>query len=293
MGYQRPRVRILCQQGKIEGVTQEGRAYLIPETARKPADGRVARHLDIPEQYAALFARIDAKCQDLNRHRPLTTAELQRLREEFTIEYTYNSNAIEGSTLTLKETALVLEGITIDQKPLKEHLEAVGHRDAFLYVQELVSAKAQLSERIIKDIHALVLMDRREEKGVYRRLPVRIVGAKHEPPQPYLVPVQMETLVSSYASEMARLHPIHRAALFHLRFEGIHPFIDGNGRCGRLVMNLDLMRQGYSPIDVKFADRKRYYECFDAYCAADDPEAMIQLLAGYAESELDRYLTIL
>jgi Fic family protein len=158
------------------------------------------------------------------------------LQDEFLVEFTYNSNAIEGNTLTLKETALVLEGVTIDQKPLKDHLEAVGHRDAFLYVTELVSKKTPISERVIRDIHALVLMNRPEDKGVYRRIPVRIIGALHEPPQPYLVPVQMEQLAAEFAHN--KKHGIEKAALFHLNFEGIHPFIDGNGRTGRLLLKL-------------------------------------------------------
>lgn len=136
------RVRILCQQGKIEGVIQKGRSYLIPCNAVKPIDGRTLRHKTVSEQYLPMLSRIDSIKEQLDQRRPLTTGELQRLQEEFLVEYTYNSNAIEGNTLTLQETALVLEGITIDRKPLKDHLEAVGHKDAFLYVQDLVKEKA-------------------------------------------------------------------------------------------------------------------------------------------------------
>lgn len=142
------------------------------------------------------------------------------------MEFTYNSNAIEGNTLTLQETALVLEGVTINQKPLKDHLEAIGHKDAFAYVCRLVSNKAEFSEYEIKMIHSLVLIDRPDDKGVYRRIPVRIMGAFHEPPQPFLVPEQMELLISEF--KKTKLHPIESAALFHLKFEGIHPFIDNN-----------------------------------------------------------------
>lgn len=226
------RVRILCEQGKIPGVMHQRRSYQIPSDAEKPADGRLTRGQNLPAAYAGLLNGIDLKKQELNRRRPLTQGELERLGEEFLIEFTYNSNAIEGNTLTLQETALVLQGLTIDQKPLKDHLEAVGHRDAFQYVQQLVSEKVHLSERIICEIHARVLIDRPEDKGIYRRIPVRIIGAHHEPPQPYLVPVQMERLLADYSKN--KRHPIARAALFHLQFEGIHPFIDGNGRTGRL-----------------------------------------------------------
>ena len=255
------RVRLLCEQQKIEGVIKNGRSYNIPINAIKPADGRNLRGKIISPEYLSLFTKVDAFKNELNKRRPLTQGELKRMQEEFLVEFTYNSNAIEGNTLTLRETALVLEGITIDQKPLQDHLETVGHRDAFLYIQQLVTDKIHISEKVIKDIHSLVLIDRPEDKGTYRRIPVKIMGAYHEPPQPYLVPIQMEQLLSDYKN--TKYHPIESAALFHLEFEGIHPFIDGNGRTGRLILNLILMQNGYLPINVKFTDRKRYYACFD------------------------------
>lgn len=144
------RVRILCQQGKIDGVIRKGRTWLIPADAEKPIDGRTTRYQRNDSPYVELFAEVDALKAELDKRRPLTQGELQRLRDEFLIEYTYNSNAIEGNTLTLQETALVLEGITVDKKPLKDHLEAVGHRDAFLYVQDLVKNNFPFAENIIK-----------------------------------------------------------------------------------------------------------------------------------------------
>lgn len=287
------RVRILCLEGKIAGTIKEGRAYKIPADALKPVDERTLRGKHIPTQYEDLFKRIDAKKVELEKRRPLTQGELERLREEFLIEFTYNSNAIEGSTLTLQETAMVLAGITIDKKPLKEHLEAVGHKDAFEYIQELVSDKIVLSEKIIKDIHSLVLIDRPQDRGVYRRLPVRILGAKVEPPHPYLVGVKMEELMRNYSSADNKLHDIEKVARFHLDFEGVHPFIDGNGRTGRLLLNLEIMKNGYPPISVKFTDRKRYYECFHEYSEESDASKMTLMVSEYIEEELDRYLSIL
>lgn len=238
------------------------------------------------------FDRLLAKQQKLASLRPLSSGEADRLREQFIIENTYNSNAIEGSTLTLGETALVLEGVTIDAKPLKEHLEAVGHRDAFVYVLELVQNKVSISEKIIKDIHSLVLMDRAQDKGVYRKVPVIIAGAAHTPPQPYLIGPQMEELIRQYEA-MRDAHVVERAALFHLLFEGIHPFIDGNGRTGRLLINLDLLQSGYLPISVKFTDRTRYYECFAGYYKDGSPQAMQSLIGEYEEAELDRHIAML
>ena len=138
------RVRMLCAEGKIEGAIQKGKLYMIPEDAKKPADGRVKYDI---------LADIEAKKARLSKLRPLTAGEVERLREEFMVEFTYNSNAIEGNTLTLKETAMALEGMTIDQKPLKDHLEAVGHRDAFLYVQDIATKDMPISESVIKNIH--------------------------------------------------------------------------------------------------------------------------------------------
>lgn len=285
------RVRVLCEQGKIAGVEKRGRTYWIPANAIKPADGRKLRYYEIAEQSISLVSRIDALAEQLNQCRPFTAGELKRLQETFLIEYTYNSNAIEGSTLTLQETALVLEGLTIYQKPLKHHLEAVGHRDAFLFVQQLVSDKVRMSESLIKQIHALVLMDSPEDRGIYRRVAVRISGAHHEPTQPLHIAEQMEALVAEFRN--LRLHPIEAAALFHLKFEGIHPFIDGNGRTGRLIMNFTLMQHGYPPIDVKFTDRKRYYDSFDQYFRYTDSSAMVRLVAGYVEERLAVYTGIL
>ncbi len=283
-GISARRVRVLCAEGKIEGVIQKGKLYMIPENAQKPADGRVKYNI---------LADIEAKKARLSEMRPLTTGEVERLREEFMIEFTYNSNAIEGNTLTLKETAMALEGMTIDQKPLKDHLEAVGHRDAFLYVQDIATKDMPLSESVIKNIHSLVLINRPEDKGTYRRIPVRIMGAYTEPLQPYMVQPAMEGLLIENNKRIETMNIIERIARFHLEFEGIHPFIDGNGRTGRLILNLDLIRNGYPPINVKFTDRKRYYDAFDAYYRDNDASKMTALIAEYVNERLDEYLAVL
>lgn len=241
-----------------------------------------------------MFTKIEQLKLKLNEYRPLTIEEVRRLREEFLINFTYNSNAIEGNTLTLQETALILkEGITIDKKPLKEHLEAVGHKDAFYYIEELVKEKIDISEKTIKDIHILVLMDKPQDRGRYRRIPVTIIGAVHEPPQPYIVPKLMEDLIYEYIEVMEGLHIIEKISLFHLKFEGIHPFIDGNGRTGRLLLNLELMKEGYPPINIKFQDRKKYYGCFTDYHLKKDPGMLVNMVKRYVEEELERYISIL
>ena len=278
------RIRVLCSEGKIPGAYQEGRGWKIPIDAEKPADGRF-------RSKESILSQIDRKKAELDGRRPLTEGELERLNEEFTVEYTYNSNAIEGNTLTLRETDLVLRGLTIDRKPLKDHMEAVGHKEAFDYVRELVKEKALLTESIIKQIHYLVLADKKDDRGVYRRVPVRIMGARHEPVQPYLIEPKMEQLLQGYVA--SEEHIVTKLARFHIEFEGIHPFIDGNGRTGRLLVNLELMKAGYPPIDIKFNDRVAYYNAFDAYHVKRDLSAMEGLFAGYINSRLDTYLKIL
>lgn len=278
------RIRVLCAEGKIPGAYQEGRGWKIPTDAEKPADGRYKSKESVLEQ-------IDRKKIALDNRRPLTAGEMERLHEEFTVEYTYNSNAMEGNTLTLRETDLVLRGLTIDKKPLRDHMEAVGHKEAFEFVRGLVCDNALLSERIIRQIHYLVLADKKEDRGVYRRVPVRIMGAQHEPVQPYLIAQKMEQLLRDYAESTE--HIITKLARFHIEFEGIHPFIDGNGRTGRLLVNLELMKAGFPPIDIKFADRIAYYNAFDEYYVQHDLSAMENLFAGYVNTQLDKYLKIL
>ena len=278
------RIRILCSEGKVPGAYQEGRSWKIPADAKKPVDGRYKSKESILQQ-------IDRKKIELDGRRPLTAGEVERLNEEFIVEYTYNSNAIEGNTLTLRETDLVLRGLTIDKKPLKDHMEAVGHKEAFEFVSELVKNNVPISESVIKQIHYLVLADKKEDRGVYRRVPVRIMGAQHEPVQPYLIVPKMEELLRTFLESTE--HIVTKLARFHIEFEGIHPFIDGNGRTGRLLVNLELMKAGYPPIDIKFTDRITYYNAFDEYYVKHNLFAMENLFAGYINARLDMYLDIL
>lgn len=278
------RVRTLCSEGKISGVIREGRNWRIPLDTRKPEDGRY-------KTAENLLTVIDKKKLALDSKRPLTEGEVERLTEEFVVEYTYNSNAIEGNTLTLRETDMVLRGLTIAKKPLKDHMEAVGHKEAFDFLRELVKEQVILSESIIKQIHYLVLADKKDDRGIYRRVPVRIMGAKHEPVQPYLIQPKMERLLEDYRNSTE--HIIPRLARFHIEFEGIHPFIDGNGRTGRLLVNLELMKAGLPPIDIKFTDRIAYYDAFDEYYIKHNLSAMEKLFAGYVNARLDSYLKML
>ncbi len=278
------RVRVLCRENRIAGAVQSGRSWLIPSDAAKPADARL-------KKAASLLSLINDKKSALDACRPLTEGEAERLAREFIVEYTYNSNAIEGNTLTLRETDLVLRGLTIGEKPLKDHLEVVGHKEAFDFVRELVREKRPLTETVIKQIHTLVLADKKDDRGVYRRIPVYIAGAKTTPVQPYLIAPKMERLIADYQN--GKGHIVSRLAQLHLEFESIHPFIDGNGRTGRLIVNLELMKAGFPPIDIKFTDRKAYYNAFDAYAGKQSVSAMENLFARYLNERLDTYLNML
>ena len=278
------RIRILCAEGKIEGTELIGKTWYIPDTATKPADGRIKSNTNYLSKILELKGVLDSK-------RPLTEGELERLKEEFIIEYTYNSNAIEGNTLTLRETEMVLRGLTIDKKPLKDHMEAIGHKEAFEYVSSLVKDNVPISENIIKQIHYLVLADKPQDRGAYRKVPVSIMGAKHTPVQPYLIEPKLQALLEWYSKDNEDF--ITKLAKFHIEFEAIHPFIDGNGRAGRLLVNLELMKLGYPPIDIKFADRIAYYNAFDSYHVKKDLKPMVNLFSKYLLERLQKYISIL
>ena len=278
------RVRTLCVEGKIDGAYRNGGVWCIPDDAQKPADGRIKTKESLVELIEQKKAKLDA-C------RPLTAGEVQRLYDDFMVEYTYNSNAIEGNTLTLRETDMVLRGLTIDQKPLKDHMEAVGHKEAFYYVCDLVKEKAELTQNVVKQIHSLVLADKPQDRGVYRKVPVRIIGASHTPVQPYMIEPKMQELLCDFKEDKRNI--AEKIAYYHIQFESVHPFIDGNGRTGRLLVNLELMKEGYPPVDIKFTDRKRYYDAFESYHVKKDLSAMTKLFAEYINARLDEYLQIL
>ena len=277
------RVRALCENGQIPGAMKVGKTWNIPEEAKKPTDPR--RKIDYLKEIANKKAQLDSR-------RPLTQGELERLNEEFLVEYTYNSNAIEGNTLTLRETDMVLRGITIDKKPMKDHLEAIGHKDAFNYMVNLVKEKSPLNEDTIKQLHSLVLADKPEDRGVYRRVAVRIMGAKHATANPLSIQTKLQELLNEFNADK-ETNIIRKLALFHIKFEAIHPFIDGNGRTGRLLVNFELMKNGYPPIDIKYSDRKAYYDAFDSYHENHDLSAMENLFAEYVLERIEKYLKII
>jgi Fic family protein len=230
----------------------------------------------------------------LDTLRPLPKYTLKSLREKLLLEWTYNTNAIEGNTLTMNETKVVLEGITVGGKTMREHLEVINHRDAIAYVEEIVQKGEPLTEWQIKNLHRLVLKGIDDEyAGVYRDQQVFIAGAKHTPPAPYLIKEQMEQLIKWYENEAQKLHPVERGAMLHAIFVGIHPFIDGNGRTSRLLLNLELMKAGFPAVVIKVENRLAYYEALDKSHTTKNYQDFIQLIVKEVEDSLNLYLSAL
>jgi Fic family protein len=241
-----------------------------------------------------MFEQINQKKDLLDAHRPLPNHTLNSLREKLLLEWTYHSNAIEGNTLTINETKVVLEGITVGGKTMREHLEVINHRDAITYVEEMIQNHEPLSEWQIKNLHRLILKGIHDDyAGVYLDQQVFISGAKHTPPAPLVIQEQMDQLMDWYKQDANKLHPITRGAMLHAIFVGIHPFIDGNGRTSRLLLNLELIKEGFPPVIIKVSNRLAYYDALDKAHTQGDYDDFIQLVQVEAEDSLDLYLSVL
>jgi len=273
------RIRVLCDEGRIEGATKIGRNWSIPFDAAKPVDGRTKTN-NIYDGIDQSFDLIDHLKKEIDSNRPFPSSLSQNLQQNLIVEWTYNSNAIEGNTLTLSETKVVLEGITIGGKSVKEHLEAINHKEAILYLEMLVNGNEPISEWNIKNIHQIILKDiDNNNAGKYRMENVLISGAKHIPPKYYVVPELMQKLVMEYNNEWDKYHPIVKAALLHGEFVKIHPFIDGNGRTARLLLNFVLVSYGYPPIVIKMENRLEYYDALDYAHMTKDYSKFISLVS--------------
>ena len=230
--------------------------------------------------------------KELDNRRPLPSITVQKLKEDFLIRNTYHSNAIEGNTLSIYETKVILEdGITVGGKSMREHLEAINHRDAILFLEEILLEP--LTERLIKEIHHLVLRGiDTKSAGVYRTREVIISGASHEVTPVHRIQEEMEQLLDWY-KHANDIHPVEKAMLVHSKFVNIHPFIDGNGRTSRLLMNLELIRYGYLPVTIQVEERLAYYEALDIAALKKDYSLFIKLVAAREKETLLRYLSLM
>ena len=221
-----------------------------------------------------LLESIAGKKREIDTNRPLNPSIARKLQEQLALEWTYNSNAIEGNTLSLHETEVVLkQGITIAGKSVNEHLEAINHKDGIEFIRKVSNQKEEMSETVIRECHRIILKGIDDlEAGAYRRTNVRIIGARLIPPQAIKVKTHMDELLTWYYENKYTLPPAILAAKYHYRFVCIHPFIDGNGRVARLLMNLLLMANGYPPAVILKVDRKRYYRVLnEANTGNDEP----------------------
>lgn len=238
-----------------------------------------------------MFEILDRLKAELDALRPLPVHTLRSLHEQLIVEWTYNSNAIEGNTLTLKETKVVLEGITIGGKLMREHFEAINHREAIEYVEAVVTKEEPFNEHLIKSMHQLVLKNiDNDNAGSYRRQNVVIAGAEHIPPDHIKVSDDMRDLVVWY--ESCQDHPIAKAARLHADFVKIHPFIDGNGRTARLLTNFELLRSTYLPIVIQASDRLSYYDALDHAHTTNDYQPFIELVAHAETVALEKHLSL-
>lgn len=242
------------------------------------------------------YKKLTEKKEILDRHRPFDYALIKNLEEWFKIELTYNSNAIEGNSLSLAETALVVEkGITIGGKTITEHLEATNHAEALDFIKSQIKRKpSDLCEKDILKIHEIILdkIDR-DNAGIYRRVPVRISGSAVAMPNPRKVQTLMDEFFAWIKNEN-KMHPVELAAEAHYRLVTIHPFIDGNGRTARLLMNMILMMLGYPPAIIKKSDRLKYIKSLEkpqlVNDEGDSKNDYFQLIAAAADRSLDIYL---
>ncbi len=248
---------------------------------------------DIQLEYDLLdfLKRLDAQKNQLDSYRPIPPTKIKSIKESLDLEWTYNSNSIEGNTLSLMETLVVVkDGLTIAGKSLREHFEVINHTEAIAFVEDLVQPNYKLYKRDILEVHALVLdkIDK-EIAGIYRDGSVRIQGANFVPPEALLVRELMDDLIDWYNTTAQKLHPIVRVSVFHHRFVWIHPFFDGNGRTARLIFNLLLMSAGFPPAIILKVDRKKYYASLNASNKGDYAKFFL-LVAQAAERSLSIYL---
>lgn len=241
-----------------------------------------------------ILADIDLLKKELDNHRQFDSF---RIAQALELEYTFESNKIEGNTLTLRETDLVVnEGLTVSGKSMREHLEAINHQEAIGYIKKLLEFNFSFNERELLSIHNLILRGIiPEDAGKYRKVQVMIKGSSHRPPQPYLVAKAMEDYFVWYLENKNKLHPIILAAEMHERLVTIHPFIDGNGRTSRLIMNLILLQNGYVIANIKgdYNTRMNYYKALEIAQTSNNKEDFLLFIAQTEKESLERYLSII
>jgi Fic family protein/DNA-binding Xre family transcriptional regulator len=248
----------------------------------------------VSKNLQSLLNEIDTLKSKLDQFRQFDSFKITQALE---LEYTFESNRIEGNTLTLRETDLVInEGLTISGKSMREHLEAINHVEAIAYIKQLMERNFPLNERELLSIHNLILRGIiPEDAGRYRRVQVMIKGSSHMPPQPYIVPKEMEEYFIWFEENKNKLHPVVLSAEMHQRLVTIHPFIDGNGRTSRLIMNLILLQNGYIIANIKgdYETRMNYYQSLETSQTSTNKEDFLLFVAQIEKDCMERYLDII
>lgn len=241
-----------------------------------------------------ILSEIDLLKEKLDTHRQFDSYKISQALE---LEYTFESNRIEGNTMTLRETDMVInEGLTISGKSMREHLETINHQEAIGFIKDLMQKSNSLNERDLLSIHNLILRGIiPEDAGRYRKVQVMIKGSSHMPPQPFMVAKEMEDYFIWYETNKNKLHPVVLAAEMHERLVTIHPFIDGNGRTSRLIMNLILMQKGYLIANIKgdYENRMQYYQSLETAQTKNNKEDFLFFIARIEKESLERYISII
>lgn len=252
--------------------------------------------IELDQHLIGLLKKAEQLQNKWNSKKPLNPLQVNKMKEYFHTAYTYESNRIEGNTLSLSETHLVInDGITIGGKSMREHLEVINHKDAINLIFDFVQKKIHFNGYYLKQIHQLVLKGiDQKNAGVYRSVPVRISGSAHVPPQPYLIDKLMEDYFLFYEMQKKVLHPVILAAEMHERLVSIHPFVDGNGRTSRLVMNLILLQHGYTLVNLKGDPSKKldYFKALEAVQVNHENKHFHQLIATHAVESLQEHLEL-
>lgn len=236
---------------------------------------------------------LEKKCIFAQGKHAIDKITISSYEKDFELTYTHNSTAIEGNTLTLMETKVVLEdGISIGGKELREIYEVVNHKKAYHYVKKCINEEKQLDENIVKDIHAL-LTENIIVGGIYRNQEVRISGARHTPPTGNDMYIQIKNFYADLEWKRKKLNPVELAAWTHAEFVRIHPFIDGNGRTARLIMNYQLMVNGFLPISIAKENRLDYYDALEEYAVNENLELFVKLIASLEEERFDTYISLI
>jgi Fic family protein len=237
---------------------------------------------------------LDKKKEIWSSKKPLSQIQLHKMNEYFEVNYTYDSNRIEGNTLTLQETHLIVnEGITIGGKSMKEHLEAINHHEAISFIKDMATGHEDINKRSLKDIHSLVLKSIESDwAGVYRKVGVRISGSQHVPPDALQIDELMDDFFTFYAKNKKTMHPVILAAEMHERLVSIHPFIDGNGRTARLLMNFTLLKNGYTLAILKGdqSSRLNYYRALEEVQINNNTEPFYDLIIAKVHESLNEHI---